>query len=141
MGKHSFDTLAALPSPLGTADGIAGFLAVRYMLTWWLSRHGGPPAQGIAQRSHGTLAPLAWIVVIVCWIAALFAFLGARHRRRLLDTHTTLESVVAGGGFDLALLKDSRGTLVQCKNGKRSRRVSASNTKWLSIWPTNAPTW
>jgi len=130
--------------------GIAGFLAVRYGLAWWLSQHGGMLAQGIAQHSDSTLAPLAWILLIVCWIAALSSFLGARHRRRLLDTRTTLESLAAGGwrqfellvgeafrrqgysveetglggadgGIDLILREDGHRTLVQCKQWKRQQ--------------------
>jgi len=149
-GNTAFDALAALPWPLGLAVGIAGFLAVRYGLAWWLSKHDGMLAQGIAQNSDSTLAPLAWIVLIVCWIAALFSFLGARHRGRLLDTRTTLESLAAGGwrqfellvgeafrrqgysveetglggadgGIDLILRKDGRHTLVQCKQWKRQQ--------------------
>ncbi|NYF22408.1 restriction system protein [Xanthomonas sp. JAI131] len=142
--------LAALPWPLGLAAGIAGFLVVRYGLAWWLSRHGGMLAQGIAQHPDSTLGPFAWIVLIVCWTAALFSFLGARHRRRLLDTRTTLESLADGGwrqfellvgeafrrqgysveenglggadgGIDLILRKDGRRTLVQCKQWKRQQ--------------------
>jgi restriction system protein len=149
-GHTGFHALAALPWPLGLAVGIAGFLAVRYGLAWWLSQQGGMLAQGIAQQSGSTLAPLAWIVLIVCWIAALFSCLGARHRRRLLDTRTTLESLAAGGwrqlellvgeafrrqgygveetglggadgGIDLILRKDGRRTLVQCKQWKRQQ--------------------
>lgn len=149
-GNTGFDALAALPWPLGLAVGIAGFLAVRYGLAWWLSQHGGMLAQGIMQHSDSTLAPLAWIVLIVCWIAALFSFLGARHRRRLLDTCTSLESLATGGwrqfellvgeafrrqgysveetglggadgGIDLILRKDGRRTLVQCKQWKRQQ--------------------
>jgi len=149
-GNTGFDALAALPWPLGLAAGIAAFLAVRHGLAWWLSQHGGMLAQGIVQHSDSTLAPLAWIVLIVCWIAALFSFLGARHRRRLLDTRTTLESLAVGGwrqfellvgeafrrqgysveetglggadgGIDLILRKDGRRTLVQCKQWKRQQ--------------------
>ena len=107
-------------------------------------------AQGIAPHLDSTLAPLAWLVLIVCWMAALFSFLGACHRRRLLDTRTTLDSVAAGGwrqfellvgeafrrqgysveetglggadgGIDLILRKDGRRTLVQCKQWKRQQ--------------------
>jgi Restriction endonuclease len=149
-GRTGFDALAALPWPLGLAVDIASFLVMRYGLTWWLSQHGGMLAQGIAQHSDSALAPFAWIVLIVCWIAALFSFLGARHRRRLLDTRTTLESLAAGGwrqfellvgeafrrqgysveetglggadgGIDLILRKDGRRTLVQCKQWKRQQ--------------------
>jgi restriction system protein len=89
-------------------------------------------------------------VLPVCWIAALFSFLGARHRRRLLDTRTTLESIAAGGwrqfeflvgeafrrlgysvevaglgsaegGIKLVLRKDGHRTLVQRKQSKRQQ--------------------
>lgn len=149
-GNTAFTALAALPWPLGFAVGIAGFLVVRYGLAWWLSQHGGMLAQGIAQHPDSTLGPFAWIVLLVCWMAALFSFLRARHRRRLLDTRTTLESLAAGGwrqfellvgeafrrqgysveetglggadgGIDLILRKDGRRTLVQCKQWKRQQ--------------------
>lgn len=149
-GNTAFTALAALPWPLGFAVGIAGFFVVRYGLAWWLSQHGGMLAQGIAQHPDSTLGPFAWIVLLVCWMAALFSFLGARHRRRLLDTRTTLESLAAGGwrqfellvgeafrrqgysveetglggadgGIDLILRKDGRRTLVQCKQWKRQQ--------------------
>jgi len=149
-GNTTFDLLAALPWPLGLAMGIAGFLTVRYGIAWWLSQHGGTLVQGIARHADSTLAPLAWLVLIVCWMAALFSFLGARHRHRLLDTRTNLESLAAGGwrqfellvgeafrrqgyaveetglggadgGIDLILRKDARRTLVQCKQWKRQQ--------------------
>ncbi len=85
-GKTGFDTLAALPWPFGLVAGIAGFLAVRDGIPWWFSRHDGALPQAIAQQSEGAFAPLAWILLLLCWLAALASFLKARHRRRLLDT-------------------------------------------------------
>ncbi|MET7143791.1 restriction endonuclease [Xanthomonas sp. PPL139] len=149
-GKTGLDALAALPWPLGIAAGIAGFLAARDGIPWWFSRHDGALSQAIAQQAEGALAPLAWILLLLCWIAALASFLKARHRRRLLDTRTTLESLAAGGwrqfelvvgeafrrqgyaveetglggadgGIDLILRKDGRRTLVQCKQWKRQQ--------------------
>ncbi|WP_369941925.1 restriction endonuclease [Xanthomonas medicagonis] len=149
-GKTGFDALAALPWPLGIAAGIAGFLAVRDGIPWWFSRHDGALSQAIAQQSEGAFAPLAWILLLLCWMAALASFFKARHRRRLLDTRTTLESLAAGGwrqfellvgeafrrqgyaveetglggadgGIDLILRKDGRRTLVQCKQWKRQQ--------------------
>ncbi|MDQ1091271.1 restriction system protein [Xanthomonas sacchari] len=149
-GKTGFDTLAALPWPFGLAAGIAGFLAVRDGIPWWFSRHDGALSQAIAQQSEGAFAPLAWILLLLCWMAALASFLKARHRRRLLDTRTTLEILAAGGwrqferlvgeafrrqgyaveetglggadgGIDLILRKDGRRTLVQCKQWKRQQ--------------------
>lgn len=149
-GKTGFDTLTALPWPFGLAAGIAGFLAVRDGIPWWFSRHDGALSQAIAQQSEGAFAPLAWILLLLCWMAAFASFLKARHRRHLLDTRTTLESLAAGGwrqferlvgeafrrqgyaveetglggadgGIDLILRKEGRRTLVQCKQWKRQQ--------------------
>ncbi|WP_184647006.1 restriction endonuclease [Xanthomonas sp. 3307] len=149
-GKTGFDALAALPWPVGIMTGIAGFLAVRDGIPWWFSRHDGALSQAIAQQAEGAFAPMAWILLLLCWLAALASFLKARHRRRLLDTRTTLESLTAGGwrqfellvgeafrrqgytveetglggadgGIDLILRKDGRRTLVQCKQWKRQQ--------------------
>ncbi|MCW0423626.1 restriction endonuclease [Xanthomonas sacchari] len=150
QGKTGFDALAALPWPVGIMAGIAGFLAVRDGIPWWFSHHHGALSQAIAQQAAGAFAPLAWILLLLFWIAALASFLKARHRRRLLDTRTTLESLAAGGwrqfellvgeafrrqgyaveetglggadgGIDLILRKDGRRTLVQCKQWKRQQ--------------------
>ena len=148
--KAGFEALAALPWQAGLILGIAGFIAVRYGIAWWLSRHGGPLLQGVAQQSETLLAPLAWLVLAICWLAAFFSYLGKRHRRQLLETRTTLASLSAGGwrqfevlvgeafrrqgyiveetglggadgGIDLILRKDDRRTLVQCKQWKRQQ--------------------
>jgi len=149
-GNRGFDSLVALPWPVGLVAGIVGFIAVRYGVVWWLSQQGGMLAQSFAQQSGAVLAPLAWMLLAVCWMAALFSFLGARHRRRFLETRTDLESLAAGGwrqferlvgeafrrqgyaveetglggadgGIDLILRKDGRRTLVQCKQWKRQQ--------------------
>lgn len=154
QGKTGFDALAALPWPVGIMAGIAGFLAVRDGIPWWFSHHDGALSQAIAQQAQGAFAPMAWILLLLCWLAALASFLKARHRRRLLDTRTTLESLAAGGwlqfellvgeafrrqgyaveetglggadgGIDLILRKDGRRTLVQCKQWRR-RQVGVS---------------
>lgn len=153
MGRKrgsGFETLVAWPWPLGLVAGIAGFIAVRHGVVWWLSHHGGMLAQGFTRDSGAMLAPLAWLLLAICWMAALFSFLRARHRRRLLDTRTDLDSLAAGGwrqferlvgeafrrqgyaveetglggadgGIDLILRKDGRRTLVQCKQWKRQQ--------------------
>ncbi len=150
QGKTGFDALAALPWPVGIIAGIAGFFAVRDGIPWWFSRHDGALSQAIARQAEGAFIPMAWILLLLCWLAALASFLKARHRRRLLDTRTTLESLAAGGwrqfellvgeafrrqgyaveetglggadgGIDLILRKDGRRTLVQCKQWKRQQ--------------------
>ncbi|NYI20182.1 restriction system protein [Xanthomonas arboricola] len=101
MGRRKkqggFEVLAALPWPVGFVMGIAAYLVVRYGIGWWFSHQGGMLSQGLAQQSSGMLAPLAWTLLGVCWLAALFSYLGTRSRRRFLETRTSLESLAAGG--------------------------------------------
>ncbi|WP_434990689.1 restriction endonuclease [Xanthomonas melonis] len=148
--QSGFEALAALPWPIGLGAGIIAYLGVRYGIGWWFTHQGGLLSQGIAQQSSGMLAPLAWMLLGICWLAALVSYLGARRRRRFLETRTTLESLAAGGwrqfeqlvgeafrrqgysveetglggadgGIDLILRKDGRRTLVQCKQWKRQQ--------------------
>ncbi|WP_115510046.1 restriction endonuclease [Xanthomonas arboricola] len=148
--QSGFEALAALPWPLGFVAGIVAYLGVRYGIGWWFSQQGGMLSQGFAQQSSGMFAPLAWTLLGVCWLAALFSYLRTRSRRRFLETRTTLESLAAGGwrqferlvgeafrrqgysveetglggadgGIDLILRKDGRRTLVQCKQWKRQQ--------------------
>ncbi|ASK98518.1 restriction endonuclease [Xanthomonas campestris pv. merremiae] len=148
--QSGFEALAALPWPLGLVAGIVGYLVVRYGIGWWFSHQGGMLSQGFAQQSSGAFAPLAWMLLGICWLAALCSYLGSRSRRRFLETRTTLESLAAGGwrqfeqlvgeafrrqgysveetglggadgGIDLMLRKDGRRTLVQCKQWKRQQ--------------------
>lgn len=139
-----------MPWPIGILAGIVGFILVRYGIQWFLSFQGGMLAQAFGQQSSPVFAPLAWMLLVICWIAALGSYLNARKRRRFLDTRTTLESLAAGGwrqfeqlvgeafrrqgyaveetglggpdgGIDLILRKDGRRTLVQCKQWKRQQ--------------------
>ncbi|MBB3761611.1 restriction endonuclease [Xanthomonas arboricola] len=148
--QSGFDALAALPWPVGFVMGIAAYLVVRYGIAWWFSHQSGMLSQGFAQQSSGMFAPLAWTLLGVCWLAALFSCLRTRSRRRFLETRTNLESLAAGGwrqfeqlvgeafrrqgysveetglggadgGIDLILRKDGRRTLVQCKQWKRQQ--------------------
>lgn len=148
--QSAIGALATMPWPVGFLAGIIGFILVRYGIQWFLSHQGGMLAQGFAQQSSPVFAPLAWMLLVICWIAALASYLNARKRRRFLDTRTTLESLAAGGwrqfeqlvgeafrrrgyaveetglggpdgGIDLILRKDGQRTLVQCKQWKRQQ--------------------
>ncbi|WP_426789017.1 restriction endonuclease [Xanthomonas campestris] len=148
--QSGFEALATLPWPVGVVGGIVAYLGMRYGIGWWFSHHGGMLSQGIAQQSSGMFAPLAWTLLGVCWLTALFSYLGTRSRRRFLETRTSLESLAAGGwrqfellvgeafrrqgysveetglggadgGIDLILRKDGRRTLVQCKQWTRQQ--------------------
>lgn len=145
--KGNLETLATMPWPVGIAVGIVGFITVRYGIAWWLSHKGGPLLQAFAGQSDVIFAPLAWMLLGLCWIAALLSYLGTRKRQRFLDTRTNLDSLAAGGwrqfeqlvgeafrrqgygveetglggpdgGIDLILRKDGQRTLVQCKQWK-----------------------
>lgn len=148
--QSGFEALATLPWPVDVVAGIVAYLGVRYGIGWWFSHHGGMLLQGIAQQSTAMFGPLAWMLLGICWLAALFSYLGTRSRRRFLETRTSLESLAAGGwrqfellvgeafrrqgysveetglggadgGIDLILRKDGRRTLVQCKQWKRKQ--------------------
>ena len=154
MGRRQkssgFDALARMPWPVGVIAGIVGFIVVRWGILAWLSNQSGMFAQAFSQQSGSIFAPLAWMLLGICWMAALFSYLGARRRRRFLDTRTTLESLAAGGwrqfeqlvgeafrrqgyaveetglggpdgGIDLILRKDGQRMLVQCKQWKRQQ--------------------
>ncbi len=142
------DDLVALPWPVALALGVLGFLFVRYGLPSLFSRMEGPFGQALAQNNP--FAPLAWFVLAACAMAALFSFLGARRKSRLLDTRTGLDSIAAlgwrdferlvgeafrrrgytaeetglggaDGGIDLVLRKGGKRVLVQCKKWKREQ--------------------
>ena len=105
----------------------------------------------VTTQNSGGYKILAWAALGVCWIAALASFIGRQKRKRLLETQTGLDSLRAmswrefemlvgeafrrlgyrieetglggaDGGIDLLLRKDSKTTLVQCKQW-RSQRV------------------
>lgn len=144
-----FTDMVTLPWPFGVVAGIVGFIGIRYGIAWWMGSSGGSLGQAVAQYG-ATFAPLAWIVLALCWIAALASWWGRRGRRQLLDTRTGLDSLNAlgwrqfellvgeafrrrdyvveetglggaDGGIDLILRRDGRRTLVQCKQWRRSR--------------------
>ncbi|MGH8465128.1 MAG: restriction endonuclease [Pseudomonas sp.] len=148
------DDLAGMPWPVGFLLGIGAFCAVRYAVPWWLERKGGALAHGIGSHYWQALEPLAWLLLAMCWMGALLSYVGARHRRALLDTRTTLESLAApgwrqfeilvgeafrrqgyaieetglggpDGGIDLILRRQGQRVLVQCKQWRR-RKVGVS---------------
>ena len=156
--ESGLDTIAALPWPIGIALGLIGFWTVRYGAGWWLSSRGGELGAALGQQlNDGSLAPLAWIVLAICWIAAGVSFLRGRRRAQLLETQTGVASIAAlswrefeqlvgeafrrqgylveetgqggaDGGVDLILRKDGRTTLMQCKQW-RQRHVPVTTVR------------
>jgi restriction system protein len=131
------DEIASLPWYVGVTLGIIAFLLVRGF--------------------GGALAPLAWVFLAGCWLAAAVSFLNSHKRKQLLETQTGLDSLArmswrefemlvgesfrrrgyfveetglggTDGGIDLVVSKDGRKELVQCKQW-RSRRVRASTVR------------
>lgn len=156
--ETGLDTLAALPWPVGIVAGLLGYWAVRHGLEWWLGRQDGQVTAALGQQlGSGALAPLAWMLLAACWIAAGVSFVRARQRARLLDTRTGLDSIAAldwrefeqlvgeafrrqgyaveetglggaDGGVDLVLRQQGRTWLVQCKRW-RQRQVPVATVR------------
>lgn len=149
--EHLIEVLMHLPWWVGIAAGILGFVAVRWGAGWVFTAAGGPLAASIgAQLGSGSLAPIAWMVLVVCWIGAAASAIRAKHRVKLLAEQTSLTSLRAlswrqfeqlvgeayrrlgyrveetgqggaDGGIDLLLRKDGATTLVQCKQWRTQK--------------------
>ena len=152
MGRGRNDTLdhlAALPWPVSLVLGVIGFAVIQYGAPVWFAGHGGVFGQAFATNTR-VFSIFAWIVLAGCTFASVASYLGARRRRRLLDTRTDLDSIAAlgwrdferlvgeafrrrgytveetglggaDGGNDLIHSRDGQRTLVQCKHWKRER--------------------
>lgn len=158
--SNGFDTLTRMPWPFGVAAGVIAFAAIRFVIPWWFARQDSVLASGLAGSFWQVLAPLAWMLLAGCWLAALLSYLGARRRRQLLDTRTTLESLAApgwrqfeqlvgeafrrqgysveetglggaDGGIDLILRTQNRRVLVQCKQWRR-KQVGVSTVREMA---------
>lgn len=132
------DEIATLPWHVGVALGVIAFVFVRSV-------------------AGGVLAPLAWVLLASCWMAALASFVGSQKRKQLLETQTGLDTLAKmswrdfemlvgeafrrrgyfveetglggnDGGIDLVLRKGMRKELVQCKQW-RTRQVRASTVR------------
>lgn len=143
--KSLFDLIASVPWPFGIVLGILGYLAVRYGIGWYLVSNNNQVLAGLGKAAKGgAFAPFAWLLLGMCWAAALFSFVGRIKRKQLLEAQTSLDSLRAmdwrefevlvgeafrrqgyrteetglggaDGGVDLRLTKDEKVTLVQCK--------------------------
>ena len=84
MGRgrtHFFETLAALPWPVGLGTGALGWLAIAHGIPWVFARQGGAMATAFA--AGNPFMPLAWVFLGLCVIAAGSSFFAARRKRRL----------------------------------------------------------
>jgi len=134
-----------------------GLLDELASLPWYIGAALGVLAFGFVHQVGGVFAPLAWVLLGGCWLAALVSFLRGLRRSRLLETQTGLDSLTRmdwrefemlvgeafrrrgflveetglggkDGGIDLIINKNGRREIVQCKQW-RSRRVSAPTVR------------
>ena len=143
--QSGFEVVASMPWPVGIVLGLIAYIAIRQGIGWYFGAANNPYTSGLGKlAANGIYAPLGWLPLVGCWIAALASFIGRRSRRRLLDKQTGIESLSqmnwrqfellageafrrqgyaveetglggADGGIDLILRKNGQITLVQCK--------------------------
>jgi restriction system protein len=143
--QSGFDVVASMPWPAGIVLGLIAYIAIRHGIGWHFGATDNPYTSGLGKlAATGIYAPLGWVALAGCWIAALASFIGRRKRRQLLDNQTGIDSLrhmnwrqfelLAGeafrrqgyaveetglggadGGIDLILRKNGQTTLVQCK--------------------------
>jgi restriction system protein len=156
--ESGFEAVASLPWQAGIVLGLIGYIGIQYGLGWFLGSSSNPIFAAFAKAgASGVYRPIAWVVLGLCWFYAFASYRRNRHRRRLLDTRTDLESLAANGwrnfellvgeafrrqgysveesglggpdgGIDLILRKDGRRLLVQCKQWKH-RQVGVSTVR------------
>jgi restriction system protein len=137
--------VSGLPWQAGIVLGVTSYVAVRYGVAWCVSTFGGPVGQTLGTTlADGTYAPIAWLLLGACWLAAFISYLDSRRRKHLLGTQNGLGLLRAmdwrefemqlseafrrqgysvretrpggvDGGVDLILHKDGLMTLVQCR--------------------------
>jgi len=143
--ESGIEVVASMPWQVGIASGLVGYVAIRYGVGWYFSAMDSPFLSRLGRlASNGSFAPLAWIFMGGCWLAAFSSFLGRVKRRKLFDRQTGRDSISqiswrefemlageafrrqgysvqenglggADGGIDLTLRRDGIKTLVQCK--------------------------
>ncbi|QAU23022.1 restriction endonuclease [Dyella sp. M7H15-1] len=83
--------ISGLPWQAGIALGATSYIAVRYGVAWCISAFSGSLDQELGSSlADSTYAPIAWLLLGACWLAALISFLDSRRRKHLLGTQTGL---------------------------------------------------
>ncbi|HTN76227.1 MAG TPA: restriction endonuclease [Pirellulaceae bacterium] len=143
--QGGWEIVASMPWQIGIVLGLIAYIAIRHGIGWYLGSTGNPYLSGLGRMAAaGTYAPIAWILLIGCWGAAIVSFVSRARRHKLLDSQTGIDSLRqiswrqfeqltgeafrrqgyaieetglggADGGIDLVLHKNGQTTLVQCK--------------------------
>ena len=114
--------VASMPWPVGIALGFIAYLAVRYGIGWYFTTSHNPYLSGLGDASaKGIYAPIGWMLLGGCWIAATASFFGQAKRRVLLDTQTGIDSLrrmdwkefemLAGEAFRVRIAEERVGPL------------------------------
>lgn len=95
--ESGLDIVASFPWPIGLIIGVGAFLGIRYGIPAYFLHSSSPVLQGIGKgiAAGGPFTVLAWLAMLVCWFAAIASFVRAKHRKRLLETRTGLESLAS----------------------------------------------
>lgn len=94
--EGAIEAIAKMPWPVGIVLGVLAYWAIRYGFGWYFSGSGNPFLHSMGKvAATGIYAPIAWIVMVVCWIGAFGSWLGGRRRKRLLETRTGIDSLRA----------------------------------------------
>lgn len=161
MGRKKegiFELVAGMPWPVGVVLGLVAFFGIREGVPWYFAQSGGTLGKALADGAQsGGLVWLAWMGLLVCWVAAAASFIGRKRRARLFDEQAAnprlaaldwrqFELLVgewfrrrgyavdetggggADGGIDLIVRREGRRELVQCKHWKR-RRVDVATVR------------
>ena len=143
--QSGIEIVASMPWPAGIVLGLIGYIAIRHGIGWYLAAAHTQLLAGVGHAADdGYYAPIGWVLLVGCWLAALVSFIGRARRHKLLDSQTGIDSLRqiswrqfeqlsgeafrrqgyaieetglggADGGIDLILRKDGQTTLVQCK--------------------------
>ncbi|OOG51540.1 restriction endonuclease [Rhodanobacter sp. C01] len=143
--QSGFEVVASMPWPVGLVLGLIAYIAIRHGIGWYFGATNNQFTSGLGKlAATGIYAPIGWIALAGCWIAALASFISRRSRRQLLDKQTGIDSLRqmnwrqfeqltgeafrrqgyaieetglggADGGIDLILRRNGQITLVQCK--------------------------
>lgn len=156
--QSGFEVMASMPWSVGIVLGLVAYIAIRHSIGWYFGSINNPYTSGLGKlAATGIYAPIGWVLLAGCWIAAPVSFIGRRSRRQLLDKQTGIDSLrqmswrqfelLAGeairrqgytveetglggadGGIDLILRKHGQTTLVQCKQWQ-NRQAGNNSTQ------------
>lgn len=84
--QSGIELVASMPWSIGIVLGLVGYIAIRHGIGWYFSSLSNPYTSGLGRlAATGMYAPIGWMLLIGCWIAAINSFVGRGRRRQLLD--------------------------------------------------------